>query len=177
MDLKPLVQATQRYIDTGDGADILSHMAVKKIINRDSYRLCRKYPEAKDDIPSIITETLLRMASKARISSTTLGGDILKYYNDYLCLQAERAIHKILPSKHIDIDTCYHIAAPSCDVDARIDLQMALSKLSEADRKIITMYSDGYTQKEIAREMNISQSQVSTKYKRIIIQLREDLSQ
>lgn len=61
-------------------------------------------------------------------------------------------------------------------IEEKIDLNTAIKKLSEKDKKVIEMYFfENKKQSEIAKEFNTTQVSVSRMVKRILKQLRKEL--
>ena len=64
------------------------------------------------------------------------------------------------------------IAAPAFADDEVQQLQQAVSLLQDVDKAIVILYLEGYSHREIAATLSLSETNISTRFSRIKIQLQ-----
>lgn len=60
--------------------------------------------------------------------------------------------------------------------EAKIDLERFIPTLTKKQQQVIELYLDGYTQEEIARQLNVSQQAVQRTYERAVEDLKEKMN-
>ena len=131
---------------------------IKQAINYHTNNLARTFHLQFADKEDVRQELTLKALQAAKSHTYDMNANIETYIKQAIFRKAIDLARTIVASPLVtDIDAEYETLAINENVDLVMDIQSIIKTLSERQKIICTMLMAGYTQKEIAKRIGITQ--------------------
>ncbi|MDH5644285.1 MAG: RNA polymerase sigma factor [Gemmatimonadota bacterium] len=142
------------------------------------YGMLRRMCRTEEDAEDALQETFFQVCQSLGTFRGTGGGKLTAWIKR---IAANTALMKLRRQKYRDTEEFFEEAAPArgaLDVGLRMDLETALSRLSDTARSVVWLHDvEGYTHEDIAEMMGKSVSFSKSQLSRAHVRLRRWLGE